>query len=98
MQRSEVLAVTCPKLAVVHEQIVVVSEAVAYLNEGVAVVQVVLYFVGIAAVCSLSVGIDVVIDGSSEHILHGLVVHAFVCGGYDTQVPCLVFVYLFVEG
>ena len=35
--------------------------------------------------------------GCSEHVLHCLVVHAFVCGGYDAYVPRLVLVYLLVE-
>ena len=48
MQRTEVLAVACPKLAVVHEQVVVVTEPVAGLHERVAVVEVVLYLVSVA--------------------------------------------------
>ena len=84
MHNAEVLAVARPYFAVVYEQVVVVAESVALSYHAVAVVKVVLYFVGVAVVCSQGVCVYVVICGSSEQVFHRLIVHAFVCRCDDT--------------
>ena len=86
-----------PSYELVDEDGVVVAELVALGHCGVGVVQVVLHADVVVGIGSQGISVDVVEPVSSEHILHRLVVAAFVRAGHESEVPRLVLVNLHVE-